>query len=313
MTDYHIIGDIHGQADKLEQLLQQLGYEQKSGIYQKPGAKVVFLGDLIDRGPHQRRVLDIVRPMVDAGHALAVMGNHEFNAICYHTLHPESTDPLRSRNTKNTSQHQAFLDEYALQDNETRNVIGWFKKMPVYQELKDSDGCVLFRVVHACWNEKIISRTPEFLNDEYLTDAATQGTRAYEDMEVLLKGPEVPLPAGFSFQDKDGNERHNIRIKWWDASGYSTYRDIAMVPEGEEMKIPETPISGTDSDYGYPEESPPVFFGHYWLTGTPRMLKSNIACLDYSAGKDGALVAYHWDSQRSELRSLQAGAFSFAT
>ena len=122
MTDYHIIGDIHGQADKLEQLLQQLGYEQKSRIYQKPGAKVVFLGDLIDRGPHQRRVLDIVRPMVDAGHALAVMGNHEFNAICYHTLHPESADPLRSRNTKNTDQHQAFLDEYALQESETRNV-----------------------------------------------------------------------------------------------------------------------------------------------------------------------------------------------
>ena len=89
MSNYHIIGDIHGHADKLEELLVHLSYENSSGVYQHPNAKVVFLGDFIDRGRKHQRVIEIVRDMVDQGHALAVMGNHEFNAIYYHTLHPE--------------------------------------------------------------------------------------------------------------------------------------------------------------------------------------------------------------------------------
>lgn len=49
---------------------------------------MIFLGDFIDRGPKIRETLQIVRAMVDAGTALAVMGNHEYNAICFHS--PES-------------------------------------------------------------------------------------------------------------------------------------------------------------------------------------------------------------------------------
>ncbi len=43
--------------------------------------KVIFLGDFIDRGPKIRQVLEIVRPMIEGGKALTVMGNHELNAL----------------------------------------------------------------------------------------------------------------------------------------------------------------------------------------------------------------------------------------
>ena len=82
---YDIIGDIHGHARTLEALLETLGYSLVDGAYRHPTRKVVFLGDFIDRGPSQRGVIRIVRPMIDGGHALAVMGNHEFNAIAYAT------------------------------------------------------------------------------------------------------------------------------------------------------------------------------------------------------------------------------------
>jgi hypothetical protein len=293
--DYHIIGDIHGQADKLEALLQHLGYRQQQGVYQQPGARVVFLGDFIDRGPHQRRVIDIVRPMVEQGHALAVMGNHEFNAIGYHTRHPETAEPLRTHGGKNTVQHQRFLDEYGLHEDETRSVIQWFKTLPIYLEVKDSQGGVLFRAVHACWSRPVIARVPRHLDDDDIVEASTRGKQTYEDIEVLLKGPEVPLPEGMSFLDKDGNPRHNIRIKWWNAGGPVSYRDIAMVPEGEEGELPATFIEDSQlGQYRYDPTEPPVFFGHYWLTGKPSLIGANLACLDYSAGKGGALVAYHW-------------------
>lgn len=40
----------------------------------------------------------------------------------------------------------------------------------------------------------------------------------------------------------------------------------------------------------------PVFFGHYWMTGSPRPQSSTAACVDYSAGKGGPLMAYRWDA-----------------
>ncbi|HHK42330.1 MAG TPA: polynucleotide kinase-phosphatase, partial [Planctomycetaceae bacterium] len=86
---FDIIGDVHGCADELEELLERLGYVVTAAapggaglasgpVYGHPdGRKAVFLGDLVDRGP---RVLDVVRivyNMVTAGRALCVPGNHD--------------------------------------------------------------------------------------------------------------------------------------------------------------------------------------------------------------------------------------------
>ena len=299
---YHIIGDIHGHGDKLEGLLQRLGYVRQDGIYRQPGAKVVFLGDFIDRGRQHRQVLDIVKPMVEAGHALAVMGNHEFNAIAYHTPHPVTGEPLRPHNDKNTDQHQAFLNEYRLNDDETREIIDWFKTLPLYLELMDEQGKVLLRAVHACWSQPVIERVPAYLDPDYLVRACDRTQPEYDDIEVILKGPEIGLPEGYSFHDKSGIERHNIRIKWWDSRRDVSYRDIAMVPEGEAIRLPDSPAPEAQiGNQGYGRDEPPVFFGHYWLTGKPAPIASNLACLDYSAGKGGQLVAYHWREGDGEL------------
>ena len=45
----------------------------------------VFIGDFVDRGPDSKGVIKIVRSMVKVGSALAILGNHELNAILYFT------------------------------------------------------------------------------------------------------------------------------------------------------------------------------------------------------------------------------------
>ncbi len=83
---FDLIGDIHGCADELEDLLASLGYlpDGPGGVWRHPeGRKAVFLGDLVDRGPRVPAVLRIVMDMVAAGTALSVPGNHDFKLKRY--------------------------------------------------------------------------------------------------------------------------------------------------------------------------------------------------------------------------------------
>ncbi|MDW8215652.1 MAG: polynucleotide kinase-phosphatase, partial [Roseiflexaceae bacterium] len=77
---FDIIGDIHGCRSELETLLGRLGYDINAARH-PDGRKVIFLGDLVDRGPDTPGVLRIVMKMVEAGAALCVPGNHDIKLL----------------------------------------------------------------------------------------------------------------------------------------------------------------------------------------------------------------------------------------
>ena len=76
---FDIIGDIHGCYDELCELLAALGYREdtREGMRHPEGRRVLFLGDLVDRGPKVVETVTLVRRMVEAGQALCVPGNHD--------------------------------------------------------------------------------------------------------------------------------------------------------------------------------------------------------------------------------------------
>ncbi len=87
---FDIIGDVHGCADELLELLQTLGYqveltgkgENRKAITIPPeGRRALFVGDLVDRGPNSPDVLRIVMDMINAGHAMTVPGNHDIKLL----------------------------------------------------------------------------------------------------------------------------------------------------------------------------------------------------------------------------------------
>ena len=305
---YDVIGDIHGHADALRRLLAVLGYEQRDGCYRHTERQVVFVGDFIDRGPAIQAVLEIVRAMVDGGAALAVMGNHEFNAVAFHMEHPDANGTfLRKRTYKNIRQCQATLQQ--LSDEELDDSMRWFQTLPMWLEL---DG---LRVVHACWDPatmQIVQQHRErfgCLDHRFFHLASEPDEPLYAAVEILLKGRETKLPARICFQDKDGNPRHNVRTKWFldPATPGTTYRDYTFSYREQELAaMPTEALSrATIADacpYGASE--PPVLFGHYWMPGDcePVPLAHNVACLDYSVAKGGRLCAYRWNGEATLRR-----------
>lgn len=79
---FDIIGDIHGCHTELVELLQQLNYRETDGVWRHPeGRRLVFLGDLVDRGPATPAVLKLVMKQVKEGAALCVPGNHDVKLV----------------------------------------------------------------------------------------------------------------------------------------------------------------------------------------------------------------------------------------
>lgn len=305
MTKYDIIGDIHGYGVELKALLEKLGYRRdKNGIYTapEPNHMVVFTGDYIDRGSENFEVIDIVRSMVDAGQAHAIMGNHELNASLFHTTHPNDKQggepqPLRPHGKRNIHQHQAFLDEAALDAEQAARNIEWIKALPVYLEL---DG---LRFVHALWDQPAIDflHTEGLLRDDHTVqpdrwnELARKYTPGCDAIELLTKGVEVPLPPGVRFFDADGIRRNKARLKWWANPGDPNLKLADVILDVPHEVIPNIPapedIKARMREVQQLEDST-VFFGHYWQRGEyPTVESPHAICVDQSVAKDGHLAA----------------------
>jgi Calcineurin-like phosphoesterase len=296
---YDLIGDVHGCAQALERLLKAMGYTHSRGCYRHPKRKVIFVGDIVDRGPRIREALHIVKDMVDQGEAEIVLGNHEYNAMCYCT---ESKDDrpktfLREHNARNHRLIRETLEQFEDFGGEWAAFLLWFQQIPLFLEKEH------FRVVHACWDEQAITRFKAMSKDHCLTEpllhaSAVEGSFEGRLVDRLTRGTALDLPGGETILSKDGYVRTVFRTKFW-GEGAETYSDVIFQPDPLPSHLEERCLSAIERQQllSYTDEERPVFVGHYWMDGEPAPISSNVACLDYSAVKYGRLVAYRMDDE----------------
>jgi hypothetical protein len=293
---FDVIGDVHGQAATLRRLLARLGYAPDGDAMRHPARTAIFVGDLVDRGPDAPGAVRLVRSMVESGAARAIMGNHEWNLLAWHVRHPGSGEPLRSHNAAHTRQLAATLNQYAraggLEDD-----LDWMRTLPPALDLGP------LRVVHATWDPRLIAELQARherggrLDDADLVDTADPDHLAHEAVETVLKGREGKLPDGWTATDTDGRRRRRVRLRWFDEPADRRWPDYALQPG---LALPPIPVSDSvvRRAVPYPEDAPPVIFGHYCLPGPePTVFRDNVACVDNGAGRGWRLTCYRWDGE----------------
>jgi hypothetical protein len=251
-----IVGDVHGCLEELRILMGHLGYDA-SGTHPE-GRRLVFLGDLTDRGPDNEGVVRLVKGLVEGGWAQCILGNHEFNLL------------LRSRKPENGWFFGEPREGEKAADEAVRAmVLEFFATLPLALERPD------LRVIHACWEEKMLALARQAtcaltLHDEQRQaiersfegrslDRIDQGLERQNKnpVKLLISGPEarvaVPFVAG-------GKERWEDRVRWW------------------EDYQPETHC----------------IFGHYALKRSQHRSTRRAVCIDFGLcyrGEDRALAA----------------------
>lgn len=294
-----IIGDVHGCFTPLKKLLERMDYAAVDGIYQHPERIAVFVGDLIDRGPQIRETVELIYRMHQAGKALVVLGNHEYNAVRYQQ---QTLDYLRDTPEAGLPQRlqklmKETLNQFRDYPQEWQRYTDWFAGLPLFIETAS------FRVVHACWDEGLIAAYKQLYPMQGLTPAFIEASKIKGSLESrtvdrLTRGTHMPLPDGMQLESKDGFIRRFFRTKFWEESP-KTYGDVVFQPDPLPYEVADSPIQSKHQNrlLQYHPDAPPVFFGHYWLKGRPKPLQRNVVCLDYSAVNFGRLTAYRFDGE----------------
>jgi hypothetical protein len=266
-----IIADVHGEFDALLSLIDHLGYSAEGRHPQ--GRRLVFLGDLTDRGPDSPAVVDFVESLVSAGLAQCVLGNHELNLLRGQVKHGNGWFHGRTEALDRSGRvvPQVLADEAVRQ-----RCLALFRRLPLALERED------LRIVHACWEPALIEvlraetdllgvfqRFREQIEEDLLQSGITD--KSERELALQNRNPVKVLNSGLERRAPrpyyaGGKVRSEERVPWWDA-----YNDEAWCVFGHywRQRMPA-------DDGEYPFGQTPL----YAALGNGRAL-----CIDYSVGK----------------------------
>jgi hypothetical protein len=297
---YDIIGDIHGHADQLKNLLKKLGYKKVDEAYVHETRKAVFVGDMINRGPKIRETLSIVRKMVDKGAAYAILGNHEMYAVLYYLRDIEGKY-YKKRIPKYQLQINQTLSEFSPYKEELKSYLKWMRTLPMFLDFGD------IRIVHACWDEENIQLIKETISGNKLSkanlrDIALNGTKFSEAFWQTCKGIEFQVPKDLLVFDNNGRPHRSFRMKWWDTAEGKTFKEVSLESRFDlpEYTIPKEIVPTIKP---YSNEEPIVFFGHYCLKECCGIMADNLCCVDSCITRTGKLIAYRWNGEKKVDKS----------
>jgi hypothetical protein len=241
-----IVADVHGEMEALERLLAHLGY--RHGVHPE-GRRLVFLGDLTDRGPDSPAVIDFVSWLMARNLAQCVLGNHDLNLL----LEQRKEGNAWYWGVAERMGRDPVFVRQAPADAAIRDRVRWFfKSLPLVLHRPD------LRIVHACWDDEAIqqlaraddavalyhgsaARIEAELQRQGVVDPVEQ-EQAHQNgnpVKLATSGPEKRAARPFW---SGGRERFLDRVPWWEH--YSSGPLVVFGHYGMQERAPQDDSSG---------------------------------------------------------------------
>ncbi len=300
-----VVGDVHGEFGPLCELLGRLGYDTEGR--HPEGRRLVFVGDLGDRGPDSPAAIELVRGLVGRGLAQCLLGNHELNLLRHESKQGNRwfIDPSHPE-----QQPGGEFVHCRLAPEELKPVwLNFFAGLPLVLERKD------LRVVHAAWiagEIEALRRAQGSIVEVYQTFerstvrrlkfegllAAAEAQEAQWGAQLEDRSAQVPLLTAMGAVDERYQMGNPVRVV---TSGVERLADKVFWSSGKWRMCQR--VRWWD-EYVEPE---PVIIGHYWrrqaklvaasehASNKPQMFdeprptewvgkRNNVFCVDFSIG-----------------------------
>lgn len=245
-----IVGDVHGEIELLHALVSRLGYDRAAE--HPDGRRLIFVGDLTDRGPESVAVVEFVAAAVRTGLAQCVLGNHDLNILLGHRK--KDNGWFFGHGESLSWERPAGLEEQKI----ARDFFGTLPLALVREDV---------RVVHAAWDDLSIelvrghrdvvklyelhrASIDRRCRDQNLGQVEAELAHQNENpVKRITSGPEEKV---WEPVDVGGTRRNLERVPWW-------------------------------HDYG--GDQPLCVFGHYSLDATVNRENQQACCVDFGAYK----------------------------
>jgi hypothetical protein len=293
---FDFIGDVHGNAKKLLQLIDKLGYVRNDSVWMHhENRQIIILGDFINVGKESKNVLSILYELWEKNIACVLVGNHEYFLALNFLKNGKS---VFEKNSKIFFDYESLFNEFNSDYSELIKYIEWFTSLPLYLETEK------FRAVHAYWNNDHISLIKNNNSLKEIILASKQKSIKKEEVKSTvnetLNGKLIYHYNSWLFK-----KPQKFRIKWWNELYNKDLSDNIIVHKKTNLKSKKITPKLLPGFKPYQNNEKPVFIGHYWFQTLPFLLKNNVCCLDFGAAKGGYLTAYRFNGeQKLDARNL---------
>lgn len=263
----YAIGDIHGNLDALQRLLDALAFDADRD-------RLWFVGDLVNRGPDSLGCLRLIRGLGDS--AIVTLGNHDL-ALLVKAQRPGAADNINRSVAPilNAADGDALLD--------------WLRHRPVIH----TDAELGWTMVHAGIPRQWDVATAQARAQEL--EAALRGPEFHTVLAQLFGN----APADWR-EDLDGMERLRYITN-------ALTRQRFVYPDGRLDMVHKTTLAATPAPLapwftlpGRASAGQRIVFGHWSALNPSAWPQHNAWCIDTGAAWDGELTALRLDSTEPE-------------
>jgi bis(5'-nucleosyl)-tetraphosphatase (symmetrical) len=247
------VGDVQGCADEFDELLERAhaAFSDRFELW--------LVGDIVNRGPFNLRVLERVRELVERGRAHVVLGNHELSLL------------RTALGERELSRNDSFGD--VLASDAAREWLDWLCHRPLV--VTGTLGEQPFAMVHAAVH-------PDWDRDELVRRASSA--------EARLCLPDRDACAAFLATPAAGDADRDTLARLTSCRSVTRAGDWSSEPPDTGPQLRAWHVEWSRREHGYG-----VVYGHWSLQGlhvAPWLRGLDTGCVHHGRGRDGALTAW---------------------